>query len=131
VRQRGRRRHTRAFTEFKEIKFIAVRWSPLRVERSGPVVQPANSYAERLRSSPRRAYDLTGAFVSLIKGKHKNLPTQIGLDIFQFHFYTRAVGRFLKIFKAPGLGVSADDDLTTPFLGLRHDILRSATGNQD
>ena len=59
------------------------------------------------RSRSRRAGYLTNAFVTFVKRKQKNLPTQIGLDVFQSHLNARPFGCRVKIFKASRLRVSA------------------------
>jgi len=61
----------------------------------------------RSRPCPVGTDYLTDAFVSFVKGKQKNLPTQIGLDVFQSHLNARPFGCRVKIFKAPRLRVSA------------------------
>jgi hypothetical protein len=66
----------------------------------------------RSRSCPCGAGYFAGAFVTFVEQKQKNLPTQIGWDIFHPNVDARSVGRLMEFFKVPSLRVSAYHDLT-------------------
>ncbi len=72
----------------------------------------------------------TNALVTFVKRKQENLPTQVGLDIFQSDVDARSIGRLLKVLKATVLRVGTHDDLSRAFLSFWHHKLWSAAGTQ-